>query len=280
MPKTVQEVLRESGLTDEQIQALDQKAISGFSTVLTTATKAEEDAAEKLRLQQKLYEDEIVPALNGWGNEKATITAERDFYKTQAEGAKSAGFIPKDAPGYKPPEGGGDAGRDGNGRFVANGNVVPGSPAYMTLDQGITALSNAQWAMTEHLRLFGSPMPDDFEVVLKEATANRMSFRDYASRKYKFDDKKTEIAAKKQKDHDDAIRKETRSAVEKEFSERNGNNPNLRPAAASQFASVRKAVDAGQVKDPLKMTQDERRLQTRQMIHTEMSDQASTGMVN
>ena len=43
---TVQEVLKQSGLTDEQITALDAKAISAFTGVLTTAEQ-ERQAAQQ-----------------------------------------------------------------------------------------------------------------------------------------------------------------------------------------------------------------------------------------
>lgn len=268
---TVEDILRQNGITDEQMKTMDQKIMSAFALVLTEAANAQADGAEKLRLQQKLYEDEIVPALNGWGNEKATLQAERDFYKTQAEGAKTAGFLPKDAPSYTAPNL--DPSRDGSGRFVAGANPVPGSPGFVIgPEQIVTAVSNASWVMAEHQRLFGSPAPDDFEALMKEATSNRMGIKDYADRKYGFENKRKEMAAKKQQDHDDAIRKETRTAVEKEFFERGGSNPNLRTVQSSQYASVRKAVETGTVKDPLKMGPEERRQQTRTMIHSEIAE--------
>lgn len=274
MAPTVEEILRQSGLTDEQIKTLDQKVLSGFSTVLTTAASAEAEAAEKLRLQQHMYENDIVPALNTWGTEKATLEATVEFYKKQNEGARTAGFIPKDAPGYTAPAT--DPTRDGNGRFVPGANAVPGSPAYMTVQDGYKAVTNATWLISEHMRLFGAPPADDIETVIQEANANRMDFRQYASRKFKFDEKKAELTAAKQREHDEGIRKEERAKADKEWSERTGNNPMVRPAAPSQFASVRKAVDTGALKDPLKMSPEERRQQTRQMIHTDIAEPAES----
>lgn len=280
---TTREILKQSGLTDAQIDALDQKVISGFDVVLTTATsaeqtavKAKEEAELAQRAQQQLYEEQIAPSLDAWATEKANLTAERDFYRTQNEAARSGGFVPKDAPGYKPPANP-DPSRDGNGRFVPG---PTGSPQFMTREDGFKAVTNATWLINEHIRLYGQPPADDLDVVLQEANANRMDFRQYATRKYKFEEKKAEIATAKQKEREDAIRKEERTKIEKEYAERGGNNPMVRPAAASQYANVRKAVDAGQLKDPLKMTPEERRQQTRTMIHTEMAEHASTGMVN
>src|SRR6516164_3104587 len=136
MAPSVRDILKQTGMSDETITALDANVLKAFESVLTTATSSQEDAAEKLRLQQDLYDREITPALNAWGSEKATLEAERDFYKKQNEGARTGGFIPKDAPVHVAPT------QDpGTGRFVPAGNPVPGSPSF---DPGkvITAVSN------------------------------------------------------------------------------------------------------------------------------------------
>jgi len=266
---TTREILKQTGLTDEQITALDAKVLAGFDTVLTTAAQ-ERDAAELAsRAQRELYDTQIAPALDAWGNEKATLEATAAFYKTQAEAAKGAGFIPKDAPGYTAPPA-----RSADGTFVAGGNVVPGSPGF-TPAQGITAISNATWAFQEHARLFNQPAPDDFETLLNEATAQKLPFRDYVSRKYKFTEKKAEMTAAAQKAHDDAIVKETETRLRKEYAEAGGNNPGVRVGGDSQYAKVRAAVDAGTRKDPLKMNAEERRANTREMINRDIADNAA-----
>lgn len=276
---TTREILKQSGLSDADIDKLDAKILSGFETVLTTAstaeqtaTKLKEEAELAQRAQTDFYQKEIAPALDGWANEKATLEATVEFYKKQNEGARAGGFIPKDAPGYTAPAA--DPARDpGNGRYVPG---KTGSPEFQMSDV-MAAVSNAQWGAAEYQRLYGTPMPDDFDTLLKEATAQRLSYRDHVSKKFNFEGKKAELNAAKQKEHDDAIRKEERAKADKEWAERTSNNPNLRPASASQFAGVRKAVESGQVKDPLKMSPEERRQQTRTMIHTDISESASQG---
>lgn len=273
---TVEEILRQTGLTDEQIKALDSSVVTGFTTVLNTAETARADAQEAERRYKHMYETEIVPALNNWGSEKATIAAERDFYKAQNEGARTAGFIPKDVPGFQPGTPPPTSPRGADGRYVAEGNPVPGSPA-LQMREVMTGISNAQWAMNEHLRLYGTPLPDDFEQLLEQSSGKMMPFRQYVTEKYKFEEKKKEISEKKAKEHDDAIRKDERQKIEKENAERGGQNPNLRPAAASHYASVRKAVQSGTVKDPVKMNAEERRRQTRDMIAQDVAEHQSQG---
>lgn len=266
---TVEEALRSSGFTDEEIKGLDARAIQGFTKILTTAASEREAAELASRAQRELYDTQIAPALDQWGNEKATLEATAAFYKTQAEAAKGAGFIPKDAPGYVAP-----GARAADGTFVAGANAVPGSPGF-TPAQGITAISNATWAFQEHARLFNQPAPDDFETLLNEATAQKLPFRDYVSRKYKFAEKKAEVSAAAAKAHDDAIRKETETAIRKEYAEAGGNNPGVRVGQPSQFTKVRAAVTEGKRKDPLAMNAEERRANTRQMINQDIADNAA-----
>jgi hypothetical protein len=257
-------------MTDEQINALDAKILSGFDTVLTTATADREAAELAKRAQEQLYSDQIAPALDGWANEKAQKDAEIAFYRAQAEAAKAGGFVPKDAPGYKPPQ------QDpGTGRFVPGANPVPGSPAYLTAQDGIKAVSNVTWVMSEHQRLFNQPLPDDFETLMNESVAQRMNFRDYVDKKYGFAAKRQEIATAKQKEHDDKIAKDTETRIRKEYAEAGGNNPNVRTGLPSQFDKVKAATAAGTRKDPLTMGAEERRAQTRANIHTELNDNAA-----
>ncbi len=279
---TVEEVLRQSGMTDEQIKALDAKVLGGFTQVLSTAAQTQEqarkdkEAAELAqRAQQQLYDTEIAPKLDQWGNEASDLKAQIAFYKTQAEEAKKNGFTPKDAPGYTPP-----VQDPATGRFVPGANPVPGSPAYLTPQEGIRAVSNVTWVMSEHQRLFGQPLPDEFETLMNESMAQRMQFRDYANKKYGFDAKKAEIAAAAKQKERDGIVKETEDRIRKEFAERGGNNPMVRQGVTSDFSKVKAAQAAGTRKDPLTMNPEQRRAQTRQFIHEEIAKNEAGGPVN
>lgn len=105
---TVAEVLRKSGWTEDQINALDAKALAGFNGILTTAeqskveaqqaaqkaeterqaavtaaaqaekdrqaAKVAQDAAELAqRSNREFYDTEIVPGLTGWEAEKKAL---------------------------------------------------------------------------------------------------------------------------------------------------------------------------------------------------------------
>lgn len=275
MAITVQEVLKQSGFTDEQIAALDQRAVTGFTTILSTASQAEEVARaerEKAELAQRAtqqtLENEINPALTNWANEKARLEAEAAFYRTQAEQAKAGGFLAADAPGFKAPEGG----RGADGKFVAG---PTGSPKYVTQEDLLTMGTRMFDAQNEYFRLYGKPMPDGMASLLQEAAERRLPFNTYVSQKYDFDKKKSEISAAAEEQKKAAIVKETEERMRKEFAERGGGNPNLVGAGPSQFTQVRKAVEAGQRKNPVTLSQEERRAQTRETIQREIADNAA-----
>lgn len=273
MPST-REILKQTGLTDQQIDALDANVLKGFDTVLTTseqqaleAQKARDAAELAHRAQKELYETQIAPALDGWGSEKATLEATVEFYRKQNEGARAAGFLPKDAPGYQPT--GADEKRDQNGRFVPG---PTGSPQFLTADEGIKAVSNVTWVMSEYQRLHNAPLPDDFETLMRESIQNKLPFRDHVSRKYNFDGKRQEIAAARQKEHDDKIAKETEERINKQWAEKLSNNPNTNVGVPSQFDTIRRGIDAKTVADPLTMTKDQRHAATRSMIHKDLAE--------
>lgn len=268
MAKTVAEVLKESGMTDEQIAALDAKALAGFTQILSSASQTLEESERVHRAQEDKFVNEIAPALDTWANEKAAKDSEIAFYKTQLEGAKAGGFIPTTAPGAPTV-----TTRAADGKFVAGANQVPGSPQFMTKEDGFRAITNTQWALTEYMRLHnGAPLPDDLETLNSEAVAQHLPFRDYVAKKYDFSGKRDKIKADEQKKHDDAIVATALAENDKKWAEKVGNNPNTRQAEVSRFSDVRKAVKDGTRPDPLTMTAAERAASTRQAIRRDIVD--------
>jgi hypothetical protein len=252
---TVQDVLKQSGFSDEDIAKLDAKAITGFTGVLTaadadrkaateaaaraaelrtaaeTAEKTARERAERAELVERsnkdFYEKNIVTALNGWDDERKKIEGERvkavseaAYYKTQAEGAKASGFIAADAPGfvYVPPTGTvvPEQQRDQSGRYVAGApNGTPGSPTIM--DDVRSALTDTTWAMQQYQQLHGGFLPDDPMQLAREADAMKLPYRAYVERKYQFAEKRQEIARKAQEDHDAAVRADVTKTYEEKL---------------------------------------------------------------
>lgn len=170
---TVEEILKQTGLNDEQIAALDAKVVSAFGGVLSAAeqerqagtqaaAKAEQDRqaaakaaeeAEKQRVatvavkeaaevarraNEEFYDQTIAPALNNWGTEKANLEAQAAFYRAQNEAARQAGFVPTEAPAFQAQPaatGATTQTRDAQGRYVSGApGSVPGSPTFTIED--------------------------------------------------------------------------------------------------------------------------------------------------
>jgi hypothetical protein len=271
---TVAEILKASGLTDEEIGKLDAKVAAGFTQVLTAAEQEREKAELAQRSTREIFDKEINPALDNWAMSEANLTAERDYYKTLAEKAKTGGLIPDAAP-FKVEATPGSPIRNADGTFRPSGTPAPAEEVKKLRDDmggAFAFLADTSW---KYRTLFGSELPDAPTVIIREAAAQRMSPGDYAAKKYNFSGKEQEKREAAQKAHDDAIRKEVAEQKDKEWSEKTANGSPVRQAEVSQFSEVRQAVKEGKRPDPLKMNPQERAAATRQSIRRDIAAQES-----
>ena len=313
---TVAETLKATGFTDEQIAALDPKLVTTFTTILTTAesektaaaqaaAKAEADrlAWEKTKADAELlqransefYEQKIVPGLTSWQEEQVKLQTETAnakalaaFYREQNEAARTAGFVPTDAPTYTPPvanPANPTPVRGADGKFV-----TPGTPTFTLeqIDQRLgNGISNVGWAMQEYQRLTGGQfLPDSFDKLSEEATAQKLPFRDYVARKYSFAEKQQAIIQRQQQEQFAKERADERTKADAEWkakmdareaeitakdklrAEQNGSNPDTKlPPGSAKFADLQRATKAGERPDPTKMTAKERHEATLNNIH-------------
>jgi hypothetical protein len=247
---TVEEVLRQSGFTNEQIAALDQRAVTAFSGVLTEATKAQ-SAAEQQRAEAKaaqdaaelaqrsnidFYDNKIAPSLTAWEeekqrleNERARTVAEAMFYKTQAEEAKKTGFIPTDAPGFDPskftPPNPNVQPRDPQGRYVAGApGGTPGSPQFVDVNQLAARAGDAMGIIADinwhYQTLFGKPLPVSPTELIKKADELKLDPMTYAARTFNFDARRQEIQKQEQEARDQKIREEAVAPWEAKLKEK------------------------------------------------------------
>lgn len=224
---TVQEILIQSGLTPEQIAALDAKALTAFNGVLTTAAesakkaeeervaaKAAQDAAELAqRANKDFYDSTIMPSLTGWEDKEKSLQTEiantralAAFYEAQNKAAKEAGFVAADAPKFDPatvtvP------GRDPSGKFVANSpGSTPGSPTF-TIEQVKDGLGSTLGTLTDiqwkYQRLYGQPMPLAPTELVRQAEAQKMNPADYAAKTFNFQQKEQELVERQKKEEKD-----------------------------------------------------------------------------
>jgi hypothetical protein len=265
---TVEEVLRQSGFTDQQISEMDARAISAFTGVLGQAekerqeAKAAQDAAELAqRSNVDFYENRIAPSLTAWEEEKqrlendrAKANAEAAFYRVQAEEAKKTGFIPAEAPGFDPakfaPPANGQVRDPNNGRYVAGvPGATPGSPTFNVNEFAAKAgdamgiIADINW---NYQTLFGKPLPVSPTELIKKADEQKLDPMTYASRIFNFDARRQELQKQEQEARDQKLREEAIAPYEqklkekdeeskkalatkdREWAERTGNNPDIR----------------------------------------------------
>lgn len=270
---TVADVLRQSGLSESEIARIDASAIAAFSNVLSTAEQAQRAAELAGRANTEFYETKIVPALTSWEAEQEQLEAERSRAVKEAAyfkaAAQAAGIIP------------GDENRDSSGRFVAGvPGSTPGSPTLLDPTQiagriGDVAgvISDIQW---KYSTLFGKPLPVAPSELIKQADANGVDPATFAARKFNFSQREQELAKQAHQAEIDAATKMAVEANDRKWAERTGSNPDVRQApGASKYAEVQRAVRAGSMPDPLKLTDQQRRNVTRQAIHKEIDSRES-----
>ena len=286
MAKTVEEILKETGLTDDQIKAIDAKAIAGLNAYGATASDSLAKAELALRAQREEYDQRIAPALANWADHDTTLSTKVAAYETFINKMRDSGYVPQEilasmptfGPAAAPP-----AARGSDGRFVAGNNPVPGSPGPVDtrkiqsdlqneLARAFTFAADTQW---KYRSLFGKEMPDSPTQIIREAAAQRMTPADYAAKKYEFAARETAIKTEEQKKHDDAIRKEVADAKDREWGEKISSNPNVRLPQESAFAQISKARAEGKRADPLKLTAEERKSNTHANIQKEFGERSS-----
>lgn len=249
---------------DEEIAKLDAKAVTAMSGVLSAAEQERQQAELAQRAASQMFENEITPALNSWGQKEANLTAQLAYYKELAVKAKDGGFL-AEAPPFQA------------GTVPPPANVVPGMPSLAELEQKLGGafgtLSDLQW---QYRSLHGREMPDAPTALAAEAAAQRMSLADYAAKKYDFAGRKAAMQAEERKKSEDAIRKAAIEETDKKWAEKVGSNPNVRQAQVSNYSELKKGVTDGQRPDPLKMgTREQRHAATRANIQREVEASAT-----
>lgn len=231
---TVAEILKATGLSDEQINALDSKVTGAFTTILNeadqksqsavaAAQKAEADRQAALAAQQaaelaqrsnvEFYETKIVPSLTGWETDQKKLQtdltnaeARAAYYETLITKAKENGFVPADTPAFALPN---NPANNNQPRDPQNGRYVPGqngSPEFKGFEEfkndvgsALGTLTDLQW---KYQQLFGQPLPISPTQLIREAESQKLDVMNYAARKFNFQAREQEIAAQKAKEHD------------------------------------------------------------------------------
>jgi len=224
------EILKQAGVEEEVISQLPPKVVeiatgyvSSAESKLTEAQKAEENAREQLRIAglERKEIDDYVAKYGADLTQLASLRADNEALQTYVKGLEKEGFkasIPALTAQPSPTA------------------AVPGSPAIggnatfdpkKFSDNVATFIAQSFDVNNEYQRLFGGPMPDSIETIAAEAQQARMSPREYAAKKYGFEQKKQERAAAEEQKKLEAAKTQAVEEFKRKQAEEMGSNPGL-----------------------------------------------------
>jgi hypothetical protein len=277
---TVQEILRQSGFRDSEIEVLDERAKVAFTNVLQQAQAEREQAELQKTSVDEFWRNTYNPGIAAWEQERAEVAkkiaaaeAKAAYLERERQALRESGLVSDDLPNFTP-------GRGSSGRFTSGAGTTPGTPTFVDPNEfvGRAAQGLAQIADVDyrHRALYNQPMPVTPSQLIQEADKLGISPTEYAERKFGFSKRESEIAAQRAKEHDDKIRTETRAQADREWAERTGSNPDVRqPQGSSKYAEIRRAVKQGERPDPTKLTPEQRRRATLDAIHKDIERRES-----
>jgi hypothetical protein len=246
---TVAEILKSAGVADDVAAGLPKEVLAAFNgitadadTKLSTAAQ-ESRKAEEARRQAKLERDDMQKYVEEYGqtlNQQGSLQAKYDATVAYVKSLKDQGFDVELPAEIAVDAGGSDKG----GRRAA----VPGSPAVggNAVDEGKIYKTVGNWvsqfqdANNEHMRIYGSPLPEATADLAAEAERARKPIGQFIAEKYKFAEKRKE---KEKFDYDARVKADAAVIVAEERrkdAEKNGSNPNLRNGESSRASIVPK----------------------------------------
>lgn len=269
------DVLKSAGIAEDVIKGLPTEVIGHVETFytqaeskLTAAQQAEQQAAE-LRRQAELDKKEVTDYVENYGTDltkMASVNAQLAARTAYLKKMKEQGFeVPddliKDDGSAKPttPEGTVNLGGFDPAKF--RGEV--GSVMAQFID-----------ASNEHMRLYGTPLPESSTSLAQEAARAHKPIGDYIAEKFKFKAKGEEIAkAARDKEVEDRVNARLTEERRKE-AEKRGSNPNLIAGESSRNSFVPKIKADDFQKASGNIPARERHRRMLQNIHAEMEQTA------
>lgn len=241
--------LKSQQYTDEEISNMEKtfgadKMAKAFAAPIKQLADAQALAAKVQADQEAFdarYQNEILPEMSKVYKDAVDSRTKAAALEARLNAAKEFGFL-SDADAINAATGGGVVpGVNGGGTPVrANSGQVPGSPDvdpryvqssdFSKMIDGVPdMLGRLLMVNNEHQTLFGSPLSDINDIVATaKASGGKKNFVSVWEEKYKVADKRAELKAKQQAEHDKAV---ADAAIAKYVSE--NNHPYTRPGVNS-----------------------------------------------
>lgn len=262
---TVRELLEQSGLDTYTINSLDPQVTGALQNVLS---KAEQD---KISVDS-FWANTYAPGISQWESERGDLARKL----ARAESEKAALERERQVLVEQGVVTGDNFARDNSGRFVAD--RTPGTPTFSGdpsefIGRAAQGFNQILDISHRHQLLYGKPMEIQPSALISEADRLGISPSEYAERRFGFSKRESEIQAQKQNENEERIRADERSKVMNKYSD--GATGSINPMATNNsMASIRRATESGERKDPLKLDAAGRRKQALESIHRAIEERA------
>lgn len=256
---TVREILEASGVDTYEINSISPQVTGAFERVL-------QEAQSQKQSVDQFWNETYNPGVAAWESERAELArkaaqaeAKAAYFERERESLKQSGLVTDDAP---------FSSRNAQGQFV-----TPGSPTFANdpnelvnrVAQGVGGLLDVA---QRYQRVMGRPLEMPMTELIRRADSAGMNLTDFAEREFK-------LSQMERQQYEDRIRTEERTKVAREYGEKFGQNPDVampRGTSGAGMAQVRKDMLEGKVKDPTRMSPEERRQQTLAAIHRHVEE--------
>jgi len=260
---TVSEILAQAGLSTYEINSIDPKLASAFGQVLSEAE------SQKTSVDQ-FWANTYAPGIQAWEQEKsdlgrklAAAEAKKAAYERERQVLVEQGLVTGD--NFSQP-------RSSGGQFQ-----TPGTPVFSNPDEFIGRAAQGFNQILDithrHQQLYGKPMGIQPSALIAEADRLGISPSELAERKFSFSKREGEIQVQRQKEAEERIRQDERQKMLGRYSDSSGLNANpVQGANGGGMASVRKDMLEGKLKDPTRMSPQERHQQALNSIHRHIEE--------
>ena len=194
---TVQQILKNAGLSDYEINSLDGRTTQAFGQVLSEAELQKTSVNE-------FWENTFNPGIQQWETERsdlgrrlAAAEAQKAAYERERQILVEQGIVTGD-----------------NLTRPTNSSTTPGTPTFGDANdivsragEGLTQLADIEW---RHRNVFGKPMDIPPSQLVSEASRAGLSLSEAAERKFGFSKKEQQV-------REERIRQEERGKVQREY---------------------------------------------------------------
>lgn len=259
---SVREILQQSGIDEYTINSLDERVTGALGNVLA---KAEQD---KMSVDQ-FWTNTYNPGVSQWEAEKSDLA--RRIAASEARNAaleRERQVLAEQGLVTESPV----TPRNDRGQYVTPGTPTFSGDANDIVSRASMGLAQIADVDYRHRALFNAPMPITPSQLIKEADARGVDPLSYAEQRFGFSKKETEIAAQREKEKEQAIRDDERRKMTSQYTDSGGSfNP---MTASTSMSAIRRATQAGERKDPLKLDAAGRRKQALESIHRAVEERA------